>query len=171
MTTMTRFVPIRSTFHEITALQNRLNAMFQEFARPETGAEPAASVASPLGSFVPPVDVYEDSQALVLQLEIPGVKPEGLDVRLENQTLMVKGERKLEGNRKQENFHRIERRFGSFVRTFTLPQTVDTEALTASYDAGVLTISVAKKAEARPRQVKIEVGSPDAAGSKAALAV
>ncbi len=71
----------------------------------------------------------------------------------------MKGERKLDANVKQENFHRIERRFGSFVRTFTLPQTVDTEAVTAGYDAGVLTISIAKKAEAKPRQVKIEVSS------------
>jgi HSP20 family protein len=88
------------------------------------------------------------------------MKLEDLDVRLENQTLTVKGERKLEGAMRRENFHRIERRFGRFARTFTLPQTVDTQALTASYDAGVLTISVEKRAEAKPRQVKIEVTSP-----------
>jgi HSP20 family protein len=109
---------------------------------------------------VPAADVYEDAQALTLQLEVPGMKLEDLDVRLENQTLTVKGERKLEGARKRENFHRMERRFGRFVRTFTLPETVDTQALTASYDAGVLTIAVSKKAEAKPRQVKIEVTSP-----------
>jgi len=74
--------------------------------------------------------VYDDAQALVLKLEIPGVKQEDIDVRLENQTLTVKGERKLEGDVKQENFQRIERRFGSFARTFTLPQTVDTENVT-----------------------------------------
>lgn len=164
MTTMTRFVPIRSTFSEIAALQNRLNSMFNEFARPEPQA-------SSIGSFVPAVDVYEDAQALVLKLEIPGVKLDDLDVRLEKQTLTVQGERKLEADVKQENFHRIERRFGSFVRTFTLPQTVDTEALTASYDAGVLTIAVAKKAEAKPRQVKIEVVSPDPAAAKSGKAV
>jgi HSP20 family protein len=158
MTTMTRFVPIRSTFNEIAALQNRLNTMFNEFARPAVSVDAEAGA---MGSFVPAVDVYEDTQALVLKLEIPGVKLEDLDVRLENQTLTVKGERKLEGELKQENFHRIERRFGSFARTFTLPQTVDTEALTASYDAGVLTVTVAKKAEAKPRQVKIEVLAPN----------
>jgi HSP20 family protein len=166
MTTMTRFVPIRSTFSEIAALQNRLNAVFHELARPATGAGDAET--SIAGSFVPAVDVYEDTQALVLKLEIPGVKPEDLDVRLENQTLTVKGERKLEGELKQENFHRIERRFGSFARTFTLPQTVDTEALTASYDAGVLTVTVAKKAEAKPRQVKIEVQASNQAPTPSA---
>jgi HSP20 family protein len=80
-------------------------------------------------------------------------------VRVGNQTLTVKGERKFERDEKEENFHRIERRFGSFVRSFTLPQTVDTGAVTAGYDAGVLTISIAKKAEAKPKQVKVEIGS------------
>jgi HSP20 family protein len=161
MTTMTRFVPIRSSFNEIAALQNRLNAMFSDLARPTITADPETSTARSSVSFVPAVDVYEDSQALVLKLEIPGVKTQDIDVRLENQTLTIQGERKLESDTKQENFHRIERRFGTFVRTFTLPQTVDTESLTASYDAGVLTLSVAKKAEAKPRQVKIEVIAPN----------
>lgn len=159
MTTMTRFVPFRSSFNEIAALQDRLNTIFGEFlpagVTTESGSETPA-----MGSFVPAVDVYEDAQALVLKLEVPGVRQEDLDVRLEHQTLTVKGERKLEANVKQENFHRIERRFGSFVRTFTLPQTVDTDAVTAGYDAGVLTISIAKKAEAKPRQVKIDVIAP-----------
>ena len=157
MTTMTRFVPLRSTFGEMAALQDRFNSIFSDFARPlvtENTTEPASA----MGSFVPAVDVYEDTQALVLHLEVPGVKQDDIDIRVENQTLTIKGERKLESDAKQENFHRIERRFGSFTRTFTLPQTIDTEAVTASYDAGVLTISLAKKAEAKPRQVKIEVG-------------
>src|SRR5579859_6028441 len=136
MTTMTRFVPIRSTFGEIAALQSRLDAMFSDLARP--GLAPDAETAA-TGSFMPPVDVCEDAQTLLLQLEIPGIKTEDIDVRLENQTLTIKGERKLPSGVPQENFHRIERRFGTFVRTFTLPQTVDTESLTASYDAGVLT--------------------------------
>jgi HSP20 family protein len=159
MTTMTRFVPLRSTFNEMAALQDRLNSIFSEFARPIAPSE--SSDAPTMGSFVPAVDVYEDEQTLKLQLEVPGIKQEDLDIRLENQTLTVKGERKLETSAKQENFHRIERRFGSFVRTFTLPQSVDTENISASYDAGVLTVSLAKKAEAKPRQVKIELGAPN----------
>lgn len=158
MTTMTRFVPLRSNFNEMASLQNRFNSIFGEFSlpiAPDVQAEAAAS----MGSFVPAVDVYEDSQALVLQLEVPGVKQADLDIRIENQKLTIKGERKLDSAAKQENFHRIERRFGSFIRTFTLPQTIDTEAVTASYDAGVLKVSLAKKAEAKPRQVKIEIGA------------
>jgi HSP20 family protein len=159
MTTTTRFIPLLPTHNEVASLQQRLNAIFNEFSRPVAGD--AQNESSAMGSFVPAVDVYEDAQALVLQLEVPGVKQADLDIRLENQTLTVKGERRLDTAAKQENFHRIERRFGSFVRTFTLPQTVDTETVTASYDAGVLKISLAKKAEAKPRQVKIEVMAPE----------
>jgi len=154
MTTLARFVPFRSPLADVAVLQNRLNSIFSDFARPDGEQESLA-----MGSFIPPVDVYEDAQHLVLKLEVPGIKQENLDVRLENQTLTVKGERKFESDEKEENFHRIERRYGSFTRSFTLPQTVDTGAATASYDAGVLTISLAKKEAAKPKQVKIEVGS------------
>ena len=153
MTTLTRFVPFRSPLADVAVLQNRLNSIFSEFARPE-GEESLA-----MGSFIPPVDVYEDAQQLVLKLEVPGIKQEDLDVRLENQTLTVKGERKFEKDQKEENFHRIERRYGTFTRTFTLPQTVDTGAVTASYDAGVLRIALAKKEAAKPKQVKVEIGA------------
>ncbi len=160
MTTMTRFVPLRTPFEDVAVLQNRLNSIFNEFARPGIVNEEQAGAAT--ASFVPPVDVYEDAQQVVLKLEVPGVKLEDLDIRLENQRLTVKGERRFEAQEKAENFHRIERRFGSFARSFTLPQTVDTEAVNAAYDAGVLTISLAKKAEAKPKQVKIELGSAQA---------
>jgi len=154
MTTLARFVPLRSPLADVAVLQNRLNSIFNDFARPEGEQETLS-----MGSFIPPVDVYEDAQQLVLKLEVPGIKQEDLDVRMENQTLTVKGERKFECDEKEENFHRIERRYGSFARSFTLPQTVDTAAAKASYDAGVLTISLAKKEAAKPKQVKIEVGS------------
>ena len=155
MTTLTRFVPFRSSLEDVAVLQNRLNSIFNDFARPVSGE--SETLAS--GSFVPAVDIYEDAQQIVLKLEVPGIPQNELDIRLENQTLTVKGERKFEESEKQENFHRIERRFGSFIRTFTLPQTIDTADVKASYDAGVLTISLAKKEAAKPKQVKIEVGS------------
>ncbi len=149
MTTMTRFVPLRTPFEDVAGLQKRLNAIFNDFVGPDTSS----------ASFVPAVDVYEDPEKLVLKLEIPGVKQDDLDIRLENQTLVIRGERKFESNEKAENFHRIERRFGSFVRSFTLPQTVDPESVTATMDAGVLTISLAKKAEAQPKQIKVQMGN------------
>lgn len=154
MTTLTRFVPFRSPLADVAVLQNRLNSIFNDFARPEGEQESLA-----MGNFIPPVDVYEDEHQLVLKLEIAGVKQEDLDVRVENQTLTIKGERKFEKNEKEENFHRIERRYGTFTRTFTLPQTVDAGAPKASYEHGVLTISLPKKEAAKPRQVKVEIGA------------
>jgi HSP20 family protein len=155
MTTLARFVPFRSPLADVAVLQNRLNSIFNDFARPESETSESLS----FGSFVPAVDVYEDQQQLTLKLEVPGIKQDDLDVRLENQTLTVKGERKFEANEKEENFHRIERRYGSFTRSFTLPQTVDTANVKASYDAGVLMIQLAKKEAAKPKQVKVEIGS------------
>ena len=155
--TMTRFVPLRSAIGDVAVLQNRLNSIFSDFARPE-GAQESLAV----GNFVPAVDIYEDEQKLVLKLEVPGIKQSDIDVRLENQTLTVRGERKFEAEEKEENFHRIERRFGSFQRSFTLPVTVDTNSIAAKYDAGVLSIELAKKEAAKPRSVKIEVGSGQA---------
>jgi len=154
MTTLTRFVPFRSPLADMAVLQNRLNSIFNDFSLPEGEQESLA-----MGSFIPPVDIYEDAHQLVLKLEVPGIQQDALDVHVENQTLTVKGERKFEKDEKEENFHRIERRYGSFVRTFTLPQTVDTGEVKASYDAGVLTISLAKKEAAKPKQVKVEIGS------------
>ncbi len=153
--TITRFAPFRTPLQDVAVLQNRLSSIFNDLA--STGGGESESLA--MGNFVPAVDVYEDSSKVMLKLEIPGVKQQDIDIRVENQILTVKGERKFEAEEKEENFHRVERRYGSFVRSFTLPQTVDTEAVTASYDAGVLNISLAKKAEAKPKQIKVEVSS------------
>jgi HSP20 family protein len=161
MTTMTRFVPFRAAMSDVAVLQNRLNSIFNDFARPDAGTQ-GASESLALGNFIPACDIYEDEHKLLLKLEVPGIPQNEIDVRLENQTLTVRGERKFEAEEKEENFHRIERRFGSFVRSFTLPVTVDTNSIAAKYDAGVLSIRLAKKEAAKPKQVKIEVGSGSA---------
>lgn len=152
--TITRFSPFRTPMSDVALLQNRLNSIFNELPRFSGESENLST-----GSFMPAVDVYEDPHKVVLKLEVPGIKQEDLDIRVENQTLTVKGERKFEKDEKEENFQRIERSYGSFVRSFTLPQTVDPDSITASYDAGVLSITLNKKAEAKPKQVKISVGS------------
>ena len=119
---------------------------------------------------MPAVDVYEDDKKVVLKLEVPGIEEKDLDVRVENHTLTVKGERKFEKEEKEENFHRIERRYGSFYRAFTLPSTVDTENVDAKYEAGVLKLELKKKPEAQPKQIKVNVrqiaGSVKAAFSR-----
>lgn len=109
-------------------------------------------------SFVPAVDVYEDAKKVVLKLEVPGMEEKDLDIRVENNTLTVKGERKFEKDEKEENFHRIERRYGTFYRSFTVPTTVDTETVQASYNAGILKVELSKKPEAQPKQIKVNFG-------------
>jgi HSP20 family protein len=144
--TITRWDP----FREVVALQNRVNSLFRDL---NDGEE-----AVPAPSFAPPVDIYEDAKKVVLKLEVPGIDQKDLDIRVENHTLTVKGERKFEAEEKEQNFHRIERRYGSFFRAFTLPSTVDTESVQATYNAGVLKLELAKKPEAQPRQIKVNVG-------------
>jgi HSP20 family protein len=137
-------------FREVATLQNRMNALFRDFSEGE-GAVTTAS-------FIPAVDIYEDEKKVVLKLEVPGVEEKDLDVSVENNVLTVKGERKFDKEEKEENFHRIERRYGSFFRSFTLPTTVDTESVAASYNAGVLKVELKKKPEAQPKQIKVNVG-------------
>ncbi len=110
-------------------------------------------------SFAPAVDVYEDEHQVTLKIEVPGIDEKDIDVRVENNTLTVHGERKIEKEEKEENYRRVERQYGSFTRTFTLPQTVDTENVSATYDKGVLKIALPKKAEAKPKQIKVNVGT------------
>jgi HSP20 family protein len=144
---ISRWYPIR----EVATLQDRVNSLFQDFS----GDNQTVTAAS----FAPAVDVYENGEKVVLKLDVPGIKEEDLDIRVENQTLTVRGERKFEKEEKEENFHRIERRYGSFFRSFSLPTTVDTENVAASYEAGVLKLELKKKASAQPKQIKIGVGA------------
>jgi HSP20 family protein len=136
-------------FREVQALQNRMNSLFRDFNEAESPLTTA--------SFVPAVDIYEDENKVVLKLEVPGLEEKDLDIRVENNTLTVKGERKFEKEEKEENFHRIERRYGSFYRAFTLPTTVDTENIGAQYNAGILKLELKKKPEAQPKQIKVNV--------------
>ena len=150
MTVLTRWDPVR----ELYSLQNRMNRLFEE--QYGGGKEDSLTTA---GAFVPPVDIYEDEHSVQLKLEVPGIDEKDLDVKVENNTLTVSGERKFEKEEKEENFRRVERRYGSFTRSFTLPNTVSTEDINASYDNGVLNIRLAKRAEAKPKQIKVSVGS------------
>lgn len=149
MTVLTRWDP----FRELTALQDRMNRLFQDSFGPNRSDESLST-----GTFAPAVDVYEDEHNVTLKVEIPGIEEKDIDIRVENNTLTVRGERKLEKEEKEENYHRIERHFGSFFRSFSLPATVDTENVHATYDKGVLEIQLAKREEAKPKQIKVSVG-------------
>lgn len=138
-------------FREVLSLQNRMNSLFRNVNEEDLPLTAA--------SFVPAVDIYEDPEKLTLKLEIPGIQEKDIDVRVEGNTLTVRGERKFEAEEKEENFHRIERSYGSFYRSFTLPTTVEAGKVTAKYTAGVLRLELKKKAEAQPKQIKVEIAA------------
>ena len=150
MTVLTRWDP----FRELSALQNRMSRLFEE---QQYGSGQEESLTA--GAFVPPVDIYEDEHSIQLKLEVPGIEQKDLDVKVENNVLTVSGERKFEKEEKEENFRRVERRYGSFTRSFTLPNTVNAEDVTAEYSNGVLRIKLGKRAEAKPKQIKVNIGS------------
>ena len=149
MTVVTRWGP----FREFSTLQDRMNRLFRDSYG--DGREEALTTST----FAPPVDVYEDEHNITLKIEVPGIDDKDVDVRIENNTLTVHGERKFEKEEKEENFRRVERQYGSFTRSFTLPNSVDPEKVQASYEKGILKIQLAKKAEAKPKQIKVNVGS------------
>ena len=149
MTMITRWDP----FRELNTITDRMNRLFQETYGPQSREEGLTS------SFVPAVDIYEDEHYVTVKMEVPGIDQKDIDVRLENNTLTVRGERKFDKDEKEENFHRIERRYGSFYRAFTLPNTLDGEKVQADYENGILKIKLAKKAEAKPKQIRVNIGS------------
>ena len=151
MTLLTRWEPLRE-FSTMQDRMNRMNRLFRESYGPE-GPEEALTTTS----FAPPVDIYEDEHNITLKLEVPGIDEKDIDVRIENNTLTVHGERKIEKEEKEENFRRVERQYGSFTRSFTLPSSVDAGQVSADYNKGVLKIKLAKKAEAKPKQIKVNV--------------
>ena len=148
MTVLTRWDP----FRELTTLQNRMSRLFEE----QYGSGREDSLTT--GAFVPAVDIYEDEHTIQLKLEVPGIEEKDLDVKVENNVLTVSGERKFEKEEKEENFRRVERRYGSFSRSFTLPNSVNAEDVKADYSNGVLKITLGKRAEAKPKQIKVNIG-------------
>jgi HSP20 family protein len=160
MTLLTRWEPFRE-FSTMQDRMNRMNRLLRESYSPE-GPEEALTTTS----YAPPVDIYEDEHNITLKLEVPGIDEKDIDVRIENTTLTVHGERKIEKEEKEENFRRVERQYGEFTRSFTLPSSVDAGQVTAHYDKGVLKINLAKKAEAKPKQIKVNVGSEKAVEAK-----
>jgi HSP20 family protein len=137
---------------DFSTLQDRMNRIFRESFNPESPEE-----ALTTANFAPPVDVYEDEHNITLKIEVPGIDEKDINVSIENNTLTVRGERRFEKDEKEENFHRVERMYGSFTRSFTMPNTVDPEEVSAHYEKGVLKIRLAKKAEAKPKLIKVNV--------------
>jgi HSP20 family protein len=146
MSAITRWDPFRN----LTAFQDQFNRMFESTLK-------ANQDNSALTTWAPAVDIYETENELVLKADLPEVEEKDIDVRIENNMLTIRGERKFEKSLKEDNYLRVERTFGSFSRSFSLPNTVDTETIRAIYKNGVLTVELPKRAESKPKQVRINV--------------
>ena len=150
MSTISRWAPVRS----LSTLQEQMNRLFDT-------TFPGQADHSALASWVPAVDIYETENELVLKADLPEVTENGLDIRIENNLLTIRGERKFEQKVNENNYLRIERSYGAFTRSFGLPNTVNTEAIKAEYNNGVLTVQLPKRAESKPKQVKVNVTNGD----------
>jgi len=151
---ITRF----ASFRGVTSLQEQINRLFNE-------AFDRSTDEGSLTIWAPAVDIYETEQELVVRADLPDVKPEDLDIRVENNILTIRGERKFEKKVNENNYLRVERSYGSFSRSFSLANTVNTEAIKADYKDGVVTLSIPKREEAKPKQIKVQVGNTAAAAA------
>jgi HSP20 family protein len=158
MADITRWDP----FRDLVSIQDELNRLFGRTyggaeRAPYGGVELTRSGAT--GSWVPPLDVFETGDTLVVKVELPGIDPEAVEVSVEDSTLTVSGSREFRQETEEQNYHRIERRYGAFSRSLRLPQTADAEKVDARFDKGVLTIEVPKREEAKPRRIEIKASA------------
>jgi HSP20 family protein len=147
MTTVTRWQPFRGA----TSIQDQVDRLFEDtFARGHNGqSDPAV--------WAPAVDIYETEQELVVKADLPEVDDKDIDIRVENNTLTIRGERKFEKNVDGESFLRVERAYGAFTRSFSLPNTIQSDGIHAEHKNGVLTVHMPKREESKPKQVKVNV--------------
>ena len=143
-------------FRDLVGLQERMNQLFDNAFRGTRGAEDDWALG---GSWAPAVDIYEQDGNIVLKAELPGVEPKDVDVRVENNVLTLTGERKFDNEVKRDNYHRVERAYGTFARSFSLPNSVDATKVQADYKDGVLTIKLPLREEVKPRQIKVNVAA------------
>ena len=155
MRTLTRWEPFGAT----TSLQDQVNRLFSDVFERQ-------SEQSSLTAWAPSVDIYETELELVVKADLPEVDPPDLDIRVENNILTIRGERKFAKKVNKGNYLRVERAYGAFARSFTLANTVNSEAIKADYQNGVLTLSIPKKEEAQPKQIKVNVGTAAAAAAE-----
>ena len=137
-------------FRNVSSLQEQFSRLFDT-------SFPGRSSESDLTTWAPAVDIQETENELVLKADLPGIEEKDIDVRIENNTLTIRGERKFEKQVNEDNYLRVERSYGSFSRSFSLPNTINTEAIHAEYKNGVLTVQMPKRAESKPKQVKVNV--------------
>ena len=156
MRILTRWEPSRG----LTTLQDQINRLFSE-SLDRNGEEGS------LSAWAPAVDIYETEHELVVKADLPDIDPKDLDIRVENNILTIRGERKFEKKVNEDNYLRVERAYGTFSRSFTLANSVNADAIKAEYQNGVLTLTIPKREEAKPKQIKVNVGTPAMAAAAA----
>jgi HSP20 family protein len=149
MSTLIRWEPTR----DLATLRNRMDRLFGDTLGRWGGGEEGLAP----GVWIPPVDVFETPENIVLKADLPDVNKDEVDISIENNTLTIKGERKMEKEVKEKNFYRMERSYGTFSRSFTLPPTVAADKVDASFENGVLTLTLPKREESKPKQIKVKV--------------
>ena len=137
-------------FKDMMTLRDKMNRLFEEAVTHKGEEKDLIS-----SSWAPAVDIYEKDNELILTAEVPGINEKDIEISLEDNTLSIKGERKFEKETKEENFHRIERSYGSFFRSFSLPANIDQEKIQAEHENGILRITMPKKAELKPKVIKV----------------
>lgn len=142
----------RNPFQEMVRLQDEVNKLFSDFGGVEK--EDGSLIK---GEWIPAVDIHEDNEKITLKADLPGLKKDQINIKVENNVLTINGDRKEEKEEKKDGYIRTERVYGSFVRSFTLPQTVDSEKIEANYKDGVLILHVPKKPEAKPKQIEVNI--------------
>ena len=140
-----------SPFRDMMNMQEQMNRLL-DLAWSKQGGEELRE-----GAWQPPVDIYEDENAVIIKAELPGIDQKDIEVRIEDNTLTIRGERKHEEEVRKENYHRVERYYGGFQRSFSIPATIHQEKVRASSDKGVLTITLPKREEVKPKQITVEV--------------
>jgi HSP20 family protein len=140
-------------FRDLVSTQDRFNQLFNDTFARAFGDQQEVSPRA----WIPPVDIFETGDSLVLKAELPGINPDDVEIRVEDNTLYLKGERKFEKEVKEESLHRVERSYGTFTRSFALPNTINADTVKAEYENGVLTLTMPKREEAKPRTIKINV--------------
>jgi HSP20 family protein len=145
MATLTRWDP----FRDLMGIQNELNRLF---GRTYAGGESGGAT----GAWMPALDIYEGKDTFVISVELPGIEPADVDISVEDSTLTIRGERKFYQEVDEDSFHRVERRYGAFSRSLSLPQTANANAIEATFDRGVLTVEIPKVEEAKPKKITVK---------------
>jgi len=141
-------------FRDLSTIQDRMNKLFEDTLARSRGEE-----STSLAAWAPPVDIYETKEAIVVKAELPGIEQKDIDVQVHDNILTLRGERKFESDVKRENFHRIERSYGTFQRSFSLPNIIQQDQIKARFNNGILEITLPKVEEAKPRQIKVDITS------------